>query len=676
LLFIGALQENDLRKQIILFSITPFPFNKFTDMKVSLMSYTARIPSLPSLSFLIFVYEKNLISHQQFQKDIFKLKQIFTMKKITQLFSSVLFVIIVTAQIHAQVKIGDNANTINANSLLELESTNKGILPPRVIINDLNAVAPLTGTVPTGMLVFSSGGSVADGYYYWDSSKWVPFINLGEVSITNKNANATLTKTETFVVASNDITLTLPAITAADNGLSITIKNIGTYTDEIDVAPNGSCTIDGLAAVSKHFRWVGKTYVASGGNWVIKGNRTTSENVFEVSENGSWTSIPEVLEFLSVHMTGPSVVRLMGGDYEIPSTQEINLDYPLTIQGSSYGAATIIPANGLSGSAMFSCLTETYFKMLAFDASALSGYGSSSGEDAIQLATGGEYFEIKDCSFDGFNRAIAALSNVEVWIFEVDVTDAQAAGIELATGGTSGVSLKISETDFIRCAKGINFKSGVDPVISVLNCGFYNSSGQIGINYVPATFTSLNNMFITNNTWNNIGTFMSGFDFSRSDSRDANTFIRNNSGGQDKNPHCRINVNNNASTTTISSAGTWYKAAWTNTASITTKWTINNNRITYQPVNKSDGWAIITGNISVNSNNRTISIGIIKNGVTTTRYGESDLRLTTAGDPYQFSTVIYLTDIGPGDYFELYCTSANSGDIITFRDIQWFTETK
>src|SRR5688572_21729445 len=100
----------------------------------------------------------------------------------------------------AQVKVGDNPTTINANSLLELESTNKGFLPPRMAINDLNAVTPLTGAVPAGMLVYSTGGTVADGYYYWNGSQWIPFIDLGEVSIVSKTATATLTKTETLLL--------------------------------------------------------------------------------------------------------------------------------------------------------------------------------------------------------------------------------------------------------------------------------------------------------------------------------------------------------------------------------------------------------------------------------------------------------------------------------------------
>jgi hypothetical protein len=68
----------------------------------------------------------------------------------------------------SQVKIGDNPTTINSNSVLELESTNKGFLPPRIALNDKSSIAPLTGTVTAGMLVYSTGGTLADGYYYWN----------------------------------------------------------------------------------------------------------------------------------------------------------------------------------------------------------------------------------------------------------------------------------------------------------------------------------------------------------------------------------------------------------------------------------------------------------------------------------------------------------------------------
>ena len=91
------------------------------------------------------------------------------MKKISLLFTAIA---VSVAPLTAQVKIGDNPNTINANSMLELESTNKGFLPPRVALNSLTSSAPLTAALAEGTIVYSSGGTLPNGYYYWNSSRW------------------------------------------------------------------------------------------------------------------------------------------------------------------------------------------------------------------------------------------------------------------------------------------------------------------------------------------------------------------------------------------------------------------------------------------------------------------------------------------------------------------------
>ena len=78
---------------------------------------------------------------------------------------------------HGQVKIGTNPGTINSNSMLEIESLNKGFLPPRVTLYGLSDVAPLSGTVPAGMLVYNTGGDLPDGYYYWNSNGWKKLDN-------------------------------------------------------------------------------------------------------------------------------------------------------------------------------------------------------------------------------------------------------------------------------------------------------------------------------------------------------------------------------------------------------------------------------------------------------------------------------------------------------------------
>jgi hypothetical protein len=372
-------------------------------------------------------------------------------------------------------------------------------------------------------------------------------------------------------------------------------------------------------------------------------------------------------------MTGPTLVNLGSGEHEISSTQTIDLPFPVTFKGLSFGETSIDGVAGVTGSPLFICETESYFKMLTFNS-----VSNAPGTDGILFNGSGEYHEVKDAYFVGFNKGIVTTANNDLWIFEVDFEDCAGAGLEIAAGTALGGSIKISESDFLKCSRGIKLESGIEETVSIINCTFYNtiSGTDIGILYNPATFTFFLTVMITNNGWNNEGTFMSGFDFSRSDGRDANAFLISNVGMEDAKPHFKINVINNVLTTNLISAGTYYKVRWTNNSSYQNKWNISDNKCTYLSTNSSDGWAIISGNLSTNSANRVITVAIVKNGITATRYGETSLRVTTSNQPFQFSTVIYIPDIEKGDYFEVFATSNSNGDIVTFQDVHWFTNTQ
>jgi len=590
-------------------------------------------------------------------------------------FFTILLFLCGTLALKAQVKIGDNPSSINSNSLLELESTNKGFLPPRVALNNAASVAPLTGTVPAGMLVFSSGGSLANGYYYWDGSNW-KMLTTNNNTVVSKTANATLTKTENIVLASNDITITLPSVTVADNGLTVTVKNTGTHTDLVTVQGYSSATIDQLDS-DLLIRWVGRTYVAEGGNWIIKEKKILPSNVYEVNANGSWTSLDEIMEFLEEHMSAPSVIRLDGDSYEISSTITVDLPYEVTFQGISYGHTTIVPAAGIQGHPLFRCLSDCYFKMLEFDATALNNYGNNAGEDCIRFLGVDTYNEVKDCSFTDFYNSIIDSSNAELWVFECDIMNAKRNGI-LIQSTVPGVTVKVAETDFIGCARGINLDKASGATIQLASGGYYNNNANdTAIIYKASTFINAASVSIKGNLWNNLGKYIEGFDFSRTDGRDANVIMEGNAGTGDKKPYCFINVLNSNTIQNLANANTWYKADWgTNTSSTTCKWIINNNKISFQPVNHRNGIFNIAGNIETDQNNRVISIGIVKNGNTAVRYGETTLRVTSMNQPFQFSFVVYLDDIAPGDYFEIYYSSANSGDNLKIQDIQWLVNTQ
>jgi hypothetical protein len=581
----------------------------------------------------------------------------------------------------SQVKIGDNPTTINSNSVLELESTNKGFLPPRVALNDKNDVAPLTGTVTAGMLVYSTGGTLADGYYYWNGTAW-RLVSTVSLNTVTKSASTTLLKTETMVLASNDITLTLPAITASDNGWEMTVKNVGLHTHLITVVGSSGATIDGKTD-SKLTRYQSHTYIASAGNWLLKEKELKVGNLLDVNSNSSWTTIQEVMDYLAVHMTGPTVVRLGEETFDISSTINVNLAYPLTFQGLSYGTSTIAAASGLSGNPMFRCTSDTYFKMLQFDATTLGSYGTAAGEDAIRFLGSGTYNEVKDCTFDRFYNTILDSTNAELWVFETDISNAKNNGI-LVHGNTAGVIVKVAETDFIGCNYGINLSKGSGATIQLASGGYYNGvAGDTAIYYQPSTFTSFSNISITGNSWNNTGKFIEGFDFTRSDGRDANATIESNAGIGDKHPNCTLGVTNNATSVNLVSNANWYKMSWVNTNSATCKWTVADNRITYQPNNRRNAYIIISGNIQVSGSSVTINLALVKNNNTgsgsaasVVRYGETTLRPSAANQPSQFSMVVSLTDVGPGDYFELWGNTNSSNNTLTVQDVQWLVNTQ
>lgn len=601
------------------------------------------------------------------------------MKIINRFFLPLAFsgVLCSTIQLSAQVKITDGADiSMDPNSILELESADKGLLIPRIGLINKDNPAPLTAPVPEGMLVYSLSGGMADGFYYWTGSEWKLIssaVSRGMLTPLTRSTNDTLDAICSIVLASNDITLTLPQVNASDTSLQITIKNGGSHTDLITVRGYGSAKIDGMDNVRIR-PGLGETFIPFGSSWIIQNRDAGSSEIIDIGPDEAFKSLPDVIDFLEEHMERPMVIRISGEETLLTETVVIDLPYSLTIQGISFGSGIIGPGTGLSGKPMFRCLSDCYFKMLQFDASTLPGYGSAPGEDALRLSGSDTYNEIKDCTFEGFYNSVTDSSNAELWLFECDILNSKANGLLIHSDET-GVKVRISETDFINCSTGINLSKASGAIIQVISGFFENSAGNTGILYNPSEF-SFQSLFITNNAWNQVGTGISGFDFTRTDARDSDAFIENNVGFEGNKPHCKINVTNNSSTVTCSTPGNWYKAVWTNTSHYTTNLKVENNKVTYLPSNGRDMMIIISGNVLVSSNNRVVTIGIVKGGNSAIRYGETTLRVTVANQPFQFSTVIHLEDVEKDDYFEMFCSSSGSGDVLTFQDINWFVSTE
>ena len=134
-----------------------------------------------------------------------------------------------TSQSYAQVKIGDNPTTVNPNSILELESTTKGLLLPRISNEQMQAMQ----NVPAGMLVYSSTDNVL---YIRTNSAWVTLAQAANA------ASATNPWSSSGVVAYT---------TSSRVG-------IGTSTPSSQLANTSGNTVgtDGFGGSSNSFAWV------------------------------------------------------------------------------------------------------------------------------------------------------------------------------------------------------------------------------------------------------------------------------------------------------------------------------------------------------------------------------------------------------------------------------------
>jgi hypothetical protein len=136
----------------------------------------------------------------------------------------ILSILLIANCVSAQTGIG--TTTPNAAAKLDVNSTEKGFLPPRVALTATNVFAPvtgLTGTTPlasaAGLLIYNTAtagtapNNVVPGYYFWNGTMWVNFI----ASNTSTGLN-------------NDQTSTSYTLSAADNGKIITLSNANAIT--------------------------------------------------------------------------------------------------------------------------------------------------------------------------------------------------------------------------------------------------------------------------------------------------------------------------------------------------------------------------------------------------------------------------------------------------------------
>jgi hypothetical protein len=137
-----------------------------------------------------------------------------------------LFFTISSLCLSAQTGIG--TNTPNASAKLDVYSTDKGFLPPRVTLTSATVAAPITSPAE-GLLVYNLGSvGLQAGYYYWNGANWATI--------------ATATSAGNGVTASDMVKIydgVGNAATINTNGATFSVTTSGKYG--FDFSTSASC---------------------------------------------------------------------------------------------------------------------------------------------------------------------------------------------------------------------------------------------------------------------------------------------------------------------------------------------------------------------------------------------------------------------------------------------------
>ncbi|WP_267740664.1 hypothetical protein [Myroides injenensis] len=121
------------------------------------------------------------------------------MKKLI-LSAVVAFTVLATSNIYAQQGFG--TNTPDRSSAVDIVSSKRGLLIPRIDILNLDQAAPVSKPA-NALMVYNTGSTTAAGFYYWDATynnnagRWVRFVssNSGSAVTVSEGTNVSIDKT-------------------------------------------------------------------------------------------------------------------------------------------------------------------------------------------------------------------------------------------------------------------------------------------------------------------------------------------------------------------------------------------------------------------------------------------------------------------------------------------------
>ncbi|WP_372474421.1 hypothetical protein AB4865_03795 [Capnocytophaga sp. ARDL2] len=259
----------------------------------------------------------------------------------------VIVFIMTTLGTYAQVGIG----TLNPNqsAILDVVAYNKGILIPRVTLQDTTDITTVqtasNGTYANSLLVFNTTNNenISPGYYYWYEDKWHKIITQTEVS-TEVIEQLILENQKTIALENGNFTQVVAAIDS--NNLNHT-----TWKTNVDIAKGALNNESAKYGVVKEKEIAPTISVSQSGELDL--NIENINNIKIINNNYTVSFEDSILlgnaSTSNVNLTLPSAINNKGKRLIIKK-EDTNEDYYITVTGNIFGVPqglyTALPFSG------------------------------------------------------------------------------------------------------------------------------------------------------------------------------------------------------------------------------------------------------------------------------------------------------------------------------------------
>jgi hypothetical protein len=272
------------------------------------------------------------------------MKKNYTLKPVTTAF----IILFVTTVCSAQIvqKIGNNPFIINSKTVLELESTTKGFLPPRLSITQQTALGT---SLPKGLLIYVIDGA-HEGIQLWDGTKWIYYVDSAALDLKANISSPTFTGIVGGITASmvglgnvnNTSDVLKPISAATQTALNLKEDKINKITD-INSDPTSITKYPTVSAVKNYvdsynpihsIKTIETDYSAEQADYTILCNNVSAAFTITLPDpvelTGKIYVIRKIDETINVLTINPSL--------KLTELTEISsLNYPKTIRVQSNG---------------------------------------------------------------------------------------------------------------------------------------------------------------------------------------------------------------------------------------------------------------------------------------------------------------------------------------------------